>query len=75
LTIKSTSHTTLRRRYILSRLLVLGKSVHPIRKRPGPAYTACRCICPSIFNCQRSVSGRIRKAQLDWNRITASGFF
>jgi len=63
LTIKSTSHTTLCARYVLCAYLcsAIGR---PPRKPPGPDCTGCRYICPSIFNCQRSVSGRIRKSGL-----------
>ena len=60
LTIKSTSHTTLCARYVL-RAYLCSAIGRPSRKRPGPDGAGCRCICPSIFNCQRSVSGRIRK--------------
>ena len=61
LTIKSTSHTTLCARYVL-RAYLCSAIGRPSRKRPGPDYTGCRYICPSIFNCQRSVSGRIQKS-------------
>ena len=60
LTIKSTSHTTLCARYVLCAYLC-RQSAHLFRSCPLADYTGCRYICPSIFNCQRSVSGRIQK--------------